>query len=52
MFRKLTCRTVVFDQMNDAIWLAQYMPCDRDDISDLTSNAGEELWLDLTGLCW
>ncbi|KAI1748238.1 aspartic peptidase domain-containing protein [Xylaria castorea] len=43
---------IVFDQTNDAIWLAQYMPCDSDDISDLTSNAGEELWLDLTGLCW
>ncbi|KAI1349366.1 aspartic peptidase domain-containing protein [Xylaria sp. FL0043] len=43
---------IVFDQTNDAIWLAQYMPCDSDDISDLTSNAGQELWLDLTGLCW
>ncbi|TGJ88446.1 hypothetical protein E0Z10_g269 [Xylaria hypoxylon] len=44
---------IVFDQTNDAIWLAQYMPCDNDDdISDLTLNAGEELWLDLTGLCW
>ncbi|KAI0967957.1 aspartic peptidase domain-containing protein [Xylaria arbuscula] len=43
---------IVFDQMNDAIWLAQYMPCDSDDISDLTSNAGEELWLNYTGLCW
>ncbi|KAI0550418.1 aspartic peptidase domain-containing protein [Xylaria curta] len=43
---------IVFDQTNDALWLAQYMPCDSDDISDLTSNAGEELWLDLTGLCW
>ncbi|KAI3323980.1 aspartic peptidase domain-containing protein [Xylariaceae sp. AK1471] len=43
---------IVFDQQNDAIWLAQYMPCDSDDISDLTSNAGDELWLDLTGLCW
>ncbi|KAJ8121304.1 hypothetical protein ONZ43_g2211 [Nemania bipapillata] len=44
--------TFVFDQTNDAIWLAQYMPCDSDDISDLTSNAGKELWLDMTGLCW
>ncbi|KAI0401509.1 aspartic peptidase domain-containing protein [Xylaria palmicola] len=43
---------IVFDQMNDAIWLAQYMPCDSEDISDLTPNAGKELWLDLTGLCW
>ncbi|KAJ8130927.1 hypothetical protein O1611_g2699 [Lasiodiplodia mahajangana] len=43
---------IVFDQTNDAIWLAQYMPCDSDDISDLTSNAGKELWLDMTGLCW
>ncbi|KAI0512915.1 aspartic peptidase domain-containing protein [Xylaria bambusicola] len=43
---------IVFDQMNDAIWLAQYMTCDSDDISDLTVNAGRELWLDYTGLCW
>ena len=43
---------VVFDQMNDAIWLAQYRPCESDGISDLTSNAGKELWLDFTGLCW
>ncbi|GAW26477.1 putative secreted aspartic proteinase protein [Rosellinia necatrix] len=43
---------IVFDQSNDAVWLAQYMPCDSDDVSDLTLNAGKELWLDLTGLCW
>ena len=53
VFENLMPGLVVFDQMNDAIWLAQYVPwCDSDDISDLTTNAGRELWLDFTGLCW
>ncbi|KAI0007508.1 aspartic peptidase domain-containing protein [Xylariaceae sp. FL0662B] len=42
---------VVFDQHNDAVWIAQYMPCGEDEITDLTENAGLELWLDVTGLC-
>ncbi|KAI0598667.1 aspartic peptidase domain-containing protein [Biscogniauxia sp. FL1348] len=42
---------IVFDQQNDAIWLAQYSPCGDNGISDLTLDAGRELWLDMTGLC-
>ncbi|KAI1812729.1 aspartic peptidase domain-containing protein [Poronia punctata] len=43
---------IVFDQMNDAIWLAQYQPCQSDGVSELTTDAGKELWLNFTGLCW
>ncbi|KAI8634502.1 aspartic peptidase domain-containing protein [Xylariaceae sp. FL1651] len=42
---------IIFDQMNNAVWLAQYLPCASSGVSDLTSNAGKELWLDFTGLC-
>ncbi|KAH9885914.1 aspartic peptidase domain-containing protein [Xylariomycetidae sp. FL2044] len=46
---------VVFDQQNDAVWLAQHAPCGDgngdDDVADLTWDAARELWLDVTGLC-
>ncbi|OTA99879.1 hypothetical protein M426DRAFT_66966, partial [Hypoxylon sp. CI-4A] len=43
--------TVVFDQQNDAVWIAQYLPCGDDGITDLTTDAGRQLWLEVTGLC-
>ncbi|KAI0025079.1 aspartic peptidase domain-containing protein [Xylariomycetidae sp. FL0641] len=42
---------IVFDQLNEALWLAQYMPCQDEGVTDLTPDAGRELWLDITGLC-
>ncbi|KAI1327642.1 acid protease [Xylariaceae sp. FL0255] len=42
---------IIFDQQNDAVWLAQYESCDVNAVSDLTTNAGVELWVELTGEC-
>ncbi|KAI2616240.1 acid protease [Hypoxylon sp. NC1633] len=42
---------LVFDQQNDAVWIAQYLPCGDDEITDLTMDAGRQLWLEVTGLC-
>ncbi|KAI1106423.1 acid protease [Jackrogersella minutella] len=42
---------LVFDQQNDAVWIAQYLPCGDDGITDLTVDAGRQLWLEVTGLC-
>ncbi|XXG96356.1 hypothetical protein Hte_002638 [Hypoxylon texense] len=42
---------LVFDQQNDAVWIAQYLPCGDDGITDLTLDAGRQLWLEVTGLC-
>ncbi|KAI1337372.1 aspartic peptidase domain-containing protein [Xylariaceae sp. FL0016] len=42
---------IVFDQEDDAVWLAQYQPCSESGITDLTRDAGKELWLDVTGEC-
>ncbi|KAI0180744.1 acid protease [Hypoxylon sp. FL1284] len=42
---------LVFDQQNDAVWIAQYLPCGDDGITDLTLDAGKQLWLEVTGLC-
>ncbi|OTA96271.1 hypothetical protein M434DRAFT_128650 [Hypoxylon sp. CO27-5] len=42
---------LVFDQQNDAVWIAQYLPCGDDGITDLTKDAGRQLWLEVTGLC-
>ncbi|KAI1409991.1 acid protease [Hypoxylon sp. FL1857] len=42
---------LVFDQQNDAVWIAQYLPCGDDGITDLTKDAGRQLWLEITGLC-
>lgn len=43
--------TVVFDQMNDAIWLANYQSCGSSLITDLTTDAGNQLWTELYGGC-
>ncbi|KAI0384677.1 acid protease [Hypomontagnella monticulosa] len=42
---------LVFDQQNDAVWIAQYFPCGDPDIIDLTKDAGRQLWIEVTGLC-
>ncbi|KAI1758844.1 acid protease [Hypoxylon sp. FL1150] len=42
---------LVFDQQNDAVWIAQYLPCGNDEITDLMLDAGKQLWLEVTGLC-
>ncbi|KAI1374796.1 acid protease [Hypoxylon crocopeplum] len=42
---------LVFDQQNDAVWIAQYLPCGDDGITDLSLDAGRQLWLEVTGLC-
>ncbi|KAI1389171.1 acid protease [Hypoxylon trugodes] len=42
---------LVFDQQSDAVWIAQYLPCGDDGITDLTKDAGRQLWLEVTGLC-
>ncbi|KAL7623686.1 hypothetical protein AAE478_005238 [Parahypoxylon ruwenzoriense] len=42
---------LVFDQQNNAVWIAQYLPCGDGGITDLTLDAGKELWLEVTGLC-
>ncbi|KAI5860393.1 acid protease [Durotheca rogersii] len=42
---------LVFDQLNNAVWVAQYLPCGEGGITDLTLDAGRELWLEVTGLC-
>ncbi|KAI2610813.1 acid protease [Hypoxylon fragiforme] len=41
---------LVFDQQNDAVWIAQYFPC-GESVTDLTTDAGRQLWLEVTGLC-
>ncbi|KAI0885106.1 acid protease [Annulohypoxylon maeteangense] len=42
---------LVFDQLNNAVWIAQYLPCGDDGVEDLTKDAGRQLWLEVTGLC-
>ncbi|KAI1440688.1 acid protease [Annulohypoxylon stygium] len=42
---------LVFDQQNNAVWIAQYLPCGDDGVADLTKDAGRQLWLEVTGLC-
>lgn len=43
--------SVVFDQLYDAIWLANYQPCGGSLVTDLTENAGNQLWTELYGGC-
>ncbi|KAM0816727.1 putative Peptidase A1 domain-containing protein [Seiridium cardinale] len=42
---------IVFDQLYDAIWLANYQPCGNALVTDLTENAGNQLWAELYGGC-
>ncbi|KAI0155666.1 aspartic peptidase domain-containing protein [Pestalotiopsis sp. NC0098] len=42
---------IVFDQLYDAIWLANYQPCGGSLVTDLTENAGNQLWTELYGGC-
>ncbi|KAI1656558.1 acid protease [Daldinia decipiens] len=42
---------LIFDQLNNAVWIAQYFPCGENEIADLTQDAGRQLWLEVTGLC-
>jgi hypothetical protein len=37
--------------MYDTIWLANYEPCGSSVITDLTENAGNQLWSQLYGGC-
>ncbi|KAI1456504.1 acid protease [Annulohypoxylon moriforme] len=42
---------LVFDQQNNAVWIAQYLPCGDDGVADLTKDAGRQLWVEIIGLC-
>ncbi|KAI0130339.1 aspartic peptidase domain-containing protein [Xylariales sp. AK1849] len=42
---------IVFDQLYDVLWLANYQSCGDALVTDLTGDAGNQLWYDLYGGC-
>ncbi|KAI1858045.1 uncharacterized protein JN550_012938 [Neoarthrinium moseri] len=42
---------IVFDQVYDAVWVANYQPCGSPSVVDLTANAGNQLWTEIYGGC-